>query len=191
MLNTNFVCPFLGNSQHFLRPCAKLIKIFQRNFFGFGVLKQFGTTCQVPICFLKNHSTLIFKLYLSNQLVQYWVYQQLRNLAALNEQFLMLLTIFLAWPIVITIIFQVDPSPRASWGASTWPSSSTLPVSPGLLWPLCWSIGESSNNKTNYSLCVLFLLHTNLRALGGKSNDKGVKRNLVKSDRKTEKLTKC
>ena len=43
-----FECPFWGNSQHFLRPCAHLKSNHSKWYFVIGVLKQFGTNCRVP-----------------------------------------------------------------------------------------------------------------------------------------------
>ena len=54
MSNKIVFFPFYGNRQHFLRPCAKLISNILKKKLGFGVLKQFGTTCRVP----ENRSTL-------------------------------------------------------------------------------------------------------------------------------------
>ena len=53
------VCPFKGNSQNFLRSCAKLKSNILKWKFEIKVQKQFGTICQVPVFSLKNHSTLV------------------------------------------------------------------------------------------------------------------------------------
>ena len=55
-------CPFKGNSQHFLRPCAMLKSKIKMYNFGIGVLKQFRTTCRVPNFFLQKllHPNLLY-----------------------------------------------------------------------------------------------------------------------------------
>ena len=51
-----FVCPFDGNSQHFLRPCAKL----EIETLELGTFNNMGQHDKCPIFYFKNHSTIIY-----------------------------------------------------------------------------------------------------------------------------------
>ena len=58
---------FAHFGQTFLRPCAKLISNISKTNFGFGVLKLFSTTWQVPNFFLQK--SLYPRAHVLNQIV--------------------------------------------------------------------------------------------------------------------------